>query len=240
MRYTTAILSLAALTSAGRFEFRRQAAAGPVFAAKTFAELSISAGPAGNALANAQAKFAGLPADLATVDPADLQFLGDVNGLCNQAERGGFDASIEALATPGAEVLALDAGKSANKVLKLVATIMGLQIAQAQGSPDFDPVKLANESVKLMNNVQTDVLNGVNGVVGVSAVFNGTTADLAATENEKNKTSELAVENLAFQSRLLLGFADPPASKLARDNAAASVAAELAAAAANTTAGVKI
>lgn len=231
MRYTTAILSLAALTSASRFDHRRQAT-GPVFnASTTFAEISISDGPTGNALQRSQAKLAGLPADLATVDPADLQFLEDLNTLCNQAERGGFDASVEAIGVPGADVLGLDAGKTANKVLKLVATTMRMQIEQAQGSANFDPVEMANEGVKLANNVQTDAMNAAAGVVGVSAVFDATTADLAATDNETNKTSELAVENLAFESRLLLGFADPPASKLARDNAAAKVAEEQAAAA---------
>lgn len=90
-------------------------------------------------------------------------------------------------------------------------------------------MELADQRVKLGNNVQTDAMNAAADIVGVSAGFVATTADLAAKDNEQNKTLKLACENSALEPRLLLGFADPPASKLARDNAAADMAAELAA-----------
>lgn len=64
---------------------KRQAAAAPVFTAKTFAELSIAGGTAGDAAAEAQAALAGLPEDLTTVAPEDIEFLSAVNSIANDA-----------------------------------------------------------------------------------------------------------------------------------------------------------
>ncbi|KAK1599623.1 uncharacterized protein LY79DRAFT_575282 [Colletotrichum navitas] len=54
----------------------------------TFDELFISGGNAHTAKEDALAKLGGLPADLSTVDKADLTFLDSVNKTANQAERG--------------------------------------------------------------------------------------------------------------------------------------------------------
>lgn len=64
---------------------KRQATAAPVFTAKTFADLSIAGGTAGDAAAEAQQALAGLPADLATVAPEDVEFLSAVNSIANDA-----------------------------------------------------------------------------------------------------------------------------------------------------------
>lgn len=124
-----------------------------VFTAKTYNQLSISGGRAGNAKAEALAKLAGLPADLKTVERADLNFLDSVNKIANQAETGAFNPAIAAAS--GAAKDALDNGKTKNKVLKLTATILKLQAQQAQG--EDVAAKLAEEQKKLDNNIAKDV-----------------------------------------------------------------------------------
>ncbi|KLU86286.1 hypothetical protein MAPG_05302 [Magnaporthiopsis poae ATCC 64411] len=123
-------------------------------AKKTYNQLSISGGRAGNAKAEALAKLAGLPADLRSVDKADLSFLDSVNKIANKAETGAFNPAIAA-AVPGAAKEALDNGKTKNKVLKLTATVLKLQAQQAQGQNVA--AKLAEEQKKLDNNIAKDV-----------------------------------------------------------------------------------
>lgn len=72
---------------------KRQAAAAPVFTAKTFNELSIAGGTAGDAAAEAQAALAGLPEDLTTVAPEDVEFLSAVNSIANDAGKQAFHTS---------------------------------------------------------------------------------------------------------------------------------------------------
>lgn len=236
MRFAAIIISLVAITVAEGANIRRQGTGTPVYKDQTFNELSISEGPAGNAQQKALDRLAGLPADLATVTDFDLEFLDNLNGIANQAERGAFDTAMEALAAdPQLQVLSLDCGKTANKVLKLQATLFKLQIQKAQKDPKFNETKLAQEEKKFANNVEADEINGKAGLACVSAPFDATTANVDATENPKNKTRELAAENAAFASRNFLGLTDPPASKLARENAEKSVAAEKAAGGNGTT-----
>ena len=66
-----------------------------VFATKTYDELSISGGVAGNAGAEALAALAGL-SDPAAADKADLDFLDSVNKLGNEAEKEAFNPAIAA------------------------------------------------------------------------------------------------------------------------------------------------
>lgn len=67
-----------------------------VFSTKRYNELSISGGVAGNAAAEALAKLDGLPADLTTVEKADLDFLNSVNQIANDAETDAFNPAIAA------------------------------------------------------------------------------------------------------------------------------------------------
>ncbi|OLN84938.1 hypothetical protein CCHL11_04036 [Colletotrichum chlorophyti] len=144
---------------------------------KTFDELSISGGKAGTAKEDALKKLSGLPADLSTVDKADLDFLNAVNKIANQAERGAYNAKIAATA-PGEEALALQRAKIQNKVLKLTATVMGLQAQQAQGQDVT--AKLEEENKKLQNNIASDVANA--GKPATALKFEASTDNPAASE----------------------------------------------------------
>jgi hypothetical protein len=68
---------------------------------------------------------------------------------------GAFNPAIEA--ATGAAADALAAGKTKNKVLKLMATKIQLEAKQAQG--EDVAAKLAEELKKLNNNIATDVKN---------------------------------------------------------------------------------
>lgn len=97
MQFSIVLTLLAAVACAapGTEKIEKRA---PVFTAKTYAELSISAGTAGQAEAEAKAKLglASLPTDLKTIDKADIKFLKAVNTLCNGAEIAGFNKGIVA------------------------------------------------------------------------------------------------------------------------------------------------
>ncbi|KAJ4393929.1 hypothetical protein N0V93_003146 [Gnomoniopsis smithogilvyi] len=127
-------------------------ASAAVFSATTFNDISIAGGTAGNAKAEALAALDGLPTDLTTVEKADIDFLDEVNGVANDAEVGAFNPAIEAAS--GAEADALQRGKIKNKVLKLTATVLGLQAQQAQGEDVAS--KLATEQGKLDKNIAED------------------------------------------------------------------------------------
>lgn len=76
-----------------------------VFSTSTYDDLSISGGVAGNAEQEALQKLGGLPSDLSTVDPADLDFLDSVNGIANDAEVDAFNVAIDAAEGEEAEAL---------------------------------------------------------------------------------------------------------------------------------------
>lgn len=90
-----AALSIAAPTSNKRAVVARQA--GPVLQDTTYNDISISGGQAGNAQAEAAVVFSGL--DLQNpenIDPADLDFLNQVNQVANDAEKEAFNPAVEA------------------------------------------------------------------------------------------------------------------------------------------------
>lgn len=115
--------------------------------------ISISGGTAGTAEADALAVFSAV--DLKnpeTVSQADLDFMGDVNDVANDAETDAYNVAIAA-ATGDAKV-ALQNAKIQNKVLKLEATVLQLTIQAAQGKNTA--AKLAAETKKLQNNIALD------------------------------------------------------------------------------------
>lgn len=70
---------------------------GPVLADTTYNDISISGGQAGNAEAEALALFSAL--DLQNpenIDPADIDFLGQVNDVANDAEVKAFNTAVAA------------------------------------------------------------------------------------------------------------------------------------------------
>lgn len=150
----TTVAALAALSSALPTLKVRQS--GPVLADTTYDAISISGGQAGNAEAEALAVFSALDtSNPANIDPADIAFLGAVNDVANDAETDAFNPAIEG--ATGAEADALEAGKTKNKVLKLMATKLELEAKQAQG--EDVSAKLEEELKKLNNNIATDKEN---------------------------------------------------------------------------------
>ncbi|KAI7974963.1 hypothetical protein EIK77_001716 [Talaromyces pinophilus] len=111
-----------------------------------------SNGTAGNALAEATAKFP-VPADLATVSSADLATLQAERVTAEDAETEAFNPAISA-ATDSDTKTALQNGKIKNKVLKLFAEVQALQIQQAQGANN--QAKIDAEMTKLNNNIALD------------------------------------------------------------------------------------
>ena len=105
MKFSVIVAGLVAVAAAAPVNKRA------VFTTKTYNELSISGGKAGNGEAEALAKLAGLPDDLTEVEEADLDFLNSVNQIANDAETEAFNVAIEA--AEGAELDALKVGLSA-------------------------------------------------------------------------------------------------------------------------------
>ena len=118
LKYLLALLPLAAALPAPSLVRR----ATP----RTFAELSISNGTAGNAAAEAAAVFP-TPADLAAVSADDLSTLQTERETAEDAETDGFDPAI---AAAGGDATSLQNGKIKNKVLKrkLTGYIYGWEI----------------------------------------------------------------------------------------------------------------
>jgi hypothetical protein len=107
--------------------------------------------------------------DMANVDLADTDFLGSVNGIDNDAEVRAFNQAIAAAS--GAEKTALQNGKIENKVLKLTATSLELQIKAVQGGDTV--AKLATEMKKFNNNIVLDVKAA--GQASTKLAFDATT-----------------------------------------------------------------
>lgn len=90
--------------------------------------------------------------------------MGSVNDIGNEAEKNAFNPAIAA--ATGAEKAALEAGKTKNKVLKLMATKLELEIEAAQGKDTS--AKLAAELKKLNNNIATDAARAGQASTAVS------------------------------------------------------------------------
>lgn len=115
--------------------------------------VSISGGNAGTAEADALAVFSAVDLnDPENVSEADLDFMGQVNNVANDAETDAYNVAIAA--ATGDEKVALQNAKIQNKVLKLEATVLQLTIQAAQGKDTA--AKLAAETKKLNNNIALD------------------------------------------------------------------------------------
>ncbi|KAF3044096.1 hypothetical protein E8E12_009503 [Didymella heteroderae] len=191
--HITTIAALAAFTSALPTLKVRQS--GPVLASTTYDAISISGGQAGNAEAEALAVFSALDLNNpGNIDAADIDFLGQVNDVANDAETDAFNPAIEA--ATGAEADALAAGKTKNKVLKLMATKIELEAKQAQG--EDVAAKLEEELKKLNNNIAADTKNAGNPstalpfdatITGGGAAAAGAGNNAAAGNNNKNNAA---------------------------------------------------
>ncbi|ESZ93123.1 hypothetical protein SBOR_6495 [Sclerotinia borealis F-4128] len=128
------------------------ASAGSVLTASAYNDFQISDGTAGTAEDQANALFTSIDMNnLAAVSKADLKIIQGVHDAAEDAETDAFNPAVKAATGDAAD--ALQNGKIKNKVLKLTAEVLSLQIKAAQGG-DADP---APEQKKLATNVKTDV-----------------------------------------------------------------------------------
>ncbi|KAF7911402.1 uncharacterized protein EAF01_002909 [Botrytis porri] len=142
--------STAAATSAASSS-NSTASAGSVLTSSAYNDFQISAGTAGSAKDEANALFTGIDMNnLAAVSAADLKIIQGVHDAAEDAEVDGFNPAIAA--ATGDAATALQNGKIKNKVLKLTAEVLSLQIKVAQGKT-ADP---APEQKKLANNIRLD------------------------------------------------------------------------------------
>lgn len=183
------VAALAAISSALPTLKVRQS--GPVLADTTYDAISISGGQAGNAEAEALAVFSALDVkNPGNIDAADLKFLGAVNDVANDAEVSAFNPAIKA--ATGADADALAAGKTKNKVLKLMATKIELEAKQAQG--EDVAAKLEDETKKLNNNIATDKKNAGNPSTALpfdaTVSGGGNVAAGAGKKADKNKADK--------------------------------------------------
>ena len=125
-----------------------------------------SAGTAGNAEAEALAKFP-TPANLAAVSAADLDTLQTERETAEAAETDAFNQAVDGAS--GAAAQALQNGKIKNKVLKLTAEVLALKIQQAQG--DDTAAKITEEQTKLTTNINLD--KDAAGQQSQTVQFNG-------------------------------------------------------------------
>ncbi|KAK8048811.1 hypothetical protein PG994_010541 [Apiospora phragmitis] len=120
--------------------------------ARPYADFQISSGTAGNALAEAQAKFPIDTSNLASVSKGDLAIIKAARETAEAAETDAFNDEVKAAS--GAAADALQNGKVKNKVLKLFLETTALQIEQAQGKDN--QAKVDKEQKKLNNNIALD------------------------------------------------------------------------------------
>ncbi|KAH8763746.1 hypothetical protein F5883DRAFT_111838 [Diaporthe sp. PMI_573] len=224
MRFSLFLTGFVASLATAAPSKKRQATAAPVFTAKTFSELSIAGGTAGDAAAEAQAALAGLPDDLTTVAPEDIEFLSAVNSIANDAEVGGFNAEIAASA-PGEDALALGRGKTKNKVLKLTATMMRLAIEAAQG--EDVAAETEEEQAKLDKNIAEDAAQA--GAASSDVQFDASTDNPDASEVAKDDALADQASAVLSESEDAAGGADAGAAADGTDAEAGAAADEEAA-----------
>lgn len=170
---TTAAAAAAASTTA---------ATGTALTAQAYNDFQISSGTAGTAETQANAIFTSINMDdLASVSAADLKIVQGIHDAAEDAETDAFNPAIDAATGDAATALQVrnpdhpfflspehfspheptkltqnprQNGKIKNKVLKLTAEVLGLQIEQAQGADEASDITA--EQTKLANNVKLD------------------------------------------------------------------------------------
>ncbi|KAE8451961.1 hypothetical protein EG329_002125 [Mollisiaceae sp. DMI_Dod_QoI] len=128
----------------------------------------ISSGTAGNAESEANALFANIDqTNLAGVSASDLKVIKGIHDVAEDAETDAFNPAIAAAS--GDAATALQNGKIKNKVLKLTAEVLSIQVDAAQGGSSSD---LAAEQAKLANNIKLDT--AAAGQASTAVSFDGT------------------------------------------------------------------
>ncbi|RAL60450.1 hypothetical protein DID88_000225 [Monilinia fructigena] len=148
----TASPTAAATSSAPNSTSTSTASAGSVLTASAYNDFQISDGTAGTAQDQANALFTAIDKNnLAAVSESDLDIIQGVHDAAEDAETDAFNPAISAAS--GDAATALQNGKIKNKVLKLTAEVLSIQVKAAQGGDDTD---LAAEQTKLANNIKLD------------------------------------------------------------------------------------
>ncbi|TVY42145.1 hypothetical protein LSUB1_G002644 [Lachnellula subtilissima] len=145
------------------------AAGASVLTASTYNDIQISGGTAGTAETEANALFSKIDqTNLAGVSAADLAVIKATHDAAEDAETSAFNPAVAAAS--GDAATALQNGKIKNKVLKLTAEVLGIQIDAAQGGDGSD---LAAEQAKLTNNIKLDT--AAAGQASTAVPFDATT-----------------------------------------------------------------
>ncbi|KAK0746195.1 hypothetical protein B0T18DRAFT_446769 [Schizothecium vesticola] len=129
-----------------------------ILSPQQYSQFQVSNGIGGNALTEVNAKFPFNEANLATIDPIDLEIIIAAGETAEQAEvgAGGFNEAIAAAGGTGSAAgTALQVGKIKNKVLKLQLSVLRLGAEVAQGRQDR-AAKLQEQRTKLAKNVELD------------------------------------------------------------------------------------
>ncbi|RKF78173.1 putative small secreted protein [Golovinomyces cichoracearum] len=146
------------------------AAGASVLKSQKYNDFEISDGVAGKAEEEATALFKDINRNnLAATSEEDLKRIKAVHDVAEDAEVEAFNPAVKSATGPDAE--AIQAGKIKNKVLKLEATVLALQIEEAKGKNVAD--KLAVEEKKLKKNISLDIEKAGKPTKGVP--FDGTT-----------------------------------------------------------------
>ncbi|TVY93307.1 hypothetical protein LAWI1_G001043 [Lachnellula willkommii] len=166
---TAAATSKAAKASASSTSAATGSAGASVLTASTYNDIQISGGTAGTAETEANALFSKIDqTNLAGVSAADLAVIKATHDAAEDAETSAFNPAVAAAS--GDAATALTNGKIKNKVLKLTAEVLGIQIDAAQGGDGSD---LAAEQAKLTNNIKLDT--AANGQASTAVPFDATT-----------------------------------------------------------------
>ncbi|KAJ5042771.1 uncharacterized protein L3040_004166 [Drepanopeziza brunnea f. sp. 'multigermtubi'] len=139
------------------------ASAADVLKPSAYNDFQISSGTAGSAEANAAALFTGLPSDLTQVTANDLEVIKGIYNAAEDAEVNAFNPAIAAATGPAAD--ALEVGKNANKVLKLTAQVIGIQVEASQGGTGGD---FAAVQAKLAKSIAADKASAGQASTAVS------------------------------------------------------------------------
>ncbi|KAM3086130.1 hypothetical protein ACMFMG_000269 [Clarireedia jacksonii] len=167
---SSASSAVASATAAAAASTSTAAAAtgGSVLSSAAYNDFQISGGTAGTAQDEANALFSAIDKNnLAAVSAADLKIIKGIHDVAEDAEVKAFNPAVEAAS--GDAATALQNGKIKNKVLKLTAEVLGIQVEAAQGGDDSD---LAAEQTKLANNIKLDT--AAAGQASTAVPFDGT------------------------------------------------------------------
>ncbi|CCD44087.1 hypothetical protein QC760_002758 [Botrytis cinerea] len=164
---SAAATSAAATSAASSSASTGSASAGSVLTSSAYNDFQISAGTAGKAEDEANALFTGIDMNnLAAVSASDLKIIQGIHDAAEDAEVDGFNPAIKAAS--GDAATALQNGKIKNKVLKLTAEVLALQVKIAQGKTG----DVAAEQTKLANNIKLDT--AAAGQASTSVTFDAT------------------------------------------------------------------